>query len=95
VVAGGAAGALIDRLFVSVSIRIDVIGLPEFANRGAATLCLFTTVRGRDRPEVVVQSHAPPWLAPRMPAAMPLEHPRALLALVGSMGATASMVVRA
>jgi hypothetical protein len=45
VVIGGAAGALIGLLFVSVSIRIDVISAsPDFRNRGAATLCLFVTV---------------------------------------------------
>jgi hypothetical protein len=45
VVIGGAAGALIGLLFVSVSIRIDVISAsPEFRNRGAATLSLFLTV---------------------------------------------------
>jgi hypothetical protein len=45
VVVGGAAGALIGLLFVSVSIRIDVISAsPDFRNRGAATLCLFGTV---------------------------------------------------
>jgi hypothetical protein len=45
VVIGGAAGALIGLLFVSVSIRIDVISAsPDFRNRGAATLCLFATV---------------------------------------------------
>jgi len=41
----GAAGALIGLLFVSVSIRIDVIAAsPDFRNRGAATLSLFVTV---------------------------------------------------
>jgi hypothetical protein len=45
VVIGGAAGALIGLLFVSVSIRIDVISAsPDFRNRGAVTLCLFVTV---------------------------------------------------
>jgi hypothetical protein len=45
VVIGGAAGALIGLLFVSVSIRIDVISAsPDFRNRGAATLSLFMTV---------------------------------------------------
>ena len=45
VVIGGAAGALIGLLFVSVSIRIDVISAsPDFRNRGAATLSLFVTV---------------------------------------------------
>jgi hypothetical protein len=45
VVIGGAAGALIGLLFVSVSIRIDVISASaDFRNRGAATLCLFMTV---------------------------------------------------
>jgi hypothetical protein len=45
VVIGGAAGALIGLLFVSVSIRIDVISAsPEFRNRGAATLSLFVSV---------------------------------------------------
>ena len=45
VVIGGAAGALIGLLFVSVSIRIDVIAAsPDFRSRGAATLCLFVTV---------------------------------------------------
>jgi hypothetical protein len=42
VVLGGAPGALIGLLFVSVSIRIDVIAAsPEFRNRGAATLSHF------------------------------------------------------
>jgi hypothetical protein len=42
VVLGGAAGALIGLLFVSVSIRIDVIAAsPDFRNRGAATLSHF------------------------------------------------------
>lgn len=45
VVTGGAAGALTGLLFVSVSIRIDVISAsPDFRNRGAATLSLFVTV---------------------------------------------------
>jgi hypothetical protein len=45
VVIGGAAGALIGLLFVSVSIRIDVISAsPDFRNRSAATLSLFVTV---------------------------------------------------
>jgi hypothetical protein len=45
VVIGGAGGALIGLLFVSVSIRIDVISAsPDFRNRGAATLSLFVTV---------------------------------------------------
>jgi hypothetical protein len=45
VVTGGAAGALIGLLFVSVSIRIDVISAsPDFRNRGAATLSLFVIV---------------------------------------------------
>jgi hypothetical protein len=45
VVIGGAAGALIGLLFISVSIRIDVISAsPDFRNRGAATLSLFVTV---------------------------------------------------
>lgn len=45
VIIGGAAGALIGLLFVSVSIRIDVISAsPEFRNRGAATLTLFVIV---------------------------------------------------
>jgi hypothetical protein len=45
VVIGGAAGALIGLLFVSVSIRIEVISSsPDFRNRGAATLSLFVTV---------------------------------------------------
>jgi hypothetical protein len=45
VIAGGAAGALVGLLFVSVSIRIEVISTsPDFRNRGAATLCLFMTV---------------------------------------------------
>jgi hypothetical protein len=45
VIIGGAAGALIGLLFVSVSIRIDVISAsPDFRNRGAATLSLFVTV---------------------------------------------------
>jgi hypothetical protein len=45
VIIGGAAGALIGALFVSVSIRIDVISAsPDFRNRGAATLTLFGSV---------------------------------------------------
>lgn len=45
VVIGGAAGALIGLLFISVSIRIDVISAsPDFRSRGAATLSLFLTV---------------------------------------------------
>ena len=45
VIVGGAAGALIGLLFVSVSIRIDVISAsPDFRNRGAATLSLFGSV---------------------------------------------------
>jgi hypothetical protein len=45
VVLGGAAGALIGLLFVSVSIRIDVIAAsPDFRNRGAATLSHFGAV---------------------------------------------------
>jgi hypothetical protein len=45
VIIGGAAGALIGLLFVWVSIRIEVISAsPDFRNRGAATLSLFTTV---------------------------------------------------
>lgn len=45
VVIGGAAAALIGLLFVSVSIRIEVISAsPDFRNRGAATLCLFGSV---------------------------------------------------
>jgi hypothetical protein len=45
VVIGGAAGALIGLLFVSVSIRIDVISASsDFRNRGAATLILFMSV---------------------------------------------------
>ena len=45
VVIGGAAGALIGLLFVSVSIRIEVISAsPDFRNRGAATLTLFGSV---------------------------------------------------
>ena len=45
VVIGGAAGALIGALFVSVSIRIDIISAsPDFRNRGAATLSLFGAV---------------------------------------------------
>ena len=45
VIIGGAAGALIGLLFVSVSIRIDVISAsPDFRNRGAATLSLFLSV---------------------------------------------------
>ena len=45
VITGGAAGALIGLLFISVSIRIDVISAsPDFRNRGAATLCLFGSV---------------------------------------------------
>jgi hypothetical protein len=45
VVIGGASGALIGLLFVSVSIRIDVISAsPDFRSRGAATLSLFMSV---------------------------------------------------
>jgi hypothetical protein len=45
VIIGGAAGALVGALFVSVSIRIDVIAAsPDFRNRGAETLSLFMTV---------------------------------------------------
>jgi hypothetical protein len=45
VVIGGAAGALIGLLFVSVSIRIEVISAsPDFRSRGAATLSLFMSV---------------------------------------------------
>jgi hypothetical protein len=45
VIIGGAAGALIGLLFVSFSIRIDVISAsPDFRNRGAATLSLFLSV---------------------------------------------------
>ena len=45
VIIGGAAGALIGLLFVSVSIRIEVISAsPDFRNRSAETLSLFTTV---------------------------------------------------
>jgi hypothetical protein len=45
VIIGGAAGALIGLLFVSVSIRIEVISAsPDFRNRGAATLSLFMSV---------------------------------------------------
>lgn len=45
VIIGGSAGALIGLLFISVSIRIDVISAsPDFRNRGAQTPCLFTTV---------------------------------------------------
>jgi hypothetical protein len=45
VIIGGAAGALVGALFVSVSIRIDVIAAsPDFRNRGAETLTLFMTV---------------------------------------------------
>jgi hypothetical protein len=45
VVIGGASGALIGLLFVSVSIRIDVISAsPDFRSRGAATLSLFVSV---------------------------------------------------
>ena len=45
VIIGGAAGALIGLLFVSVSIRIEVISAsPDFRNRGAETLSLFMTV---------------------------------------------------
>jgi hypothetical protein len=45
VVIGGAARALIGLLFVSVSIRIDVISAsPDFRSRGAATLSLFVSV---------------------------------------------------
>jgi hypothetical protein len=45
VIIGGAAGALIGLLFVSISIRIEVISAsPDFRNRGAETLSLFMTV---------------------------------------------------
>lgn len=45
VVIGGAAGALIGLLFVSVSIRIEVISAsPDFRSRGAETLSLFMSV---------------------------------------------------
>jgi hypothetical protein len=45
VIIGGVAAALVGALFVSVSIRIDVISSsPDFRNRGAETLCLFVTV---------------------------------------------------
>jgi hypothetical protein len=45
VVIGGAPGALIGLLFISVSIRIDVISAsPDFPPGGAATLSLFVTV---------------------------------------------------
>jgi hypothetical protein len=45
VIVGGAAGALVGLLFVSVSIRIEVISAsPDFRNRGAETLSLFLTV---------------------------------------------------
>jgi hypothetical protein len=45
VIAGGAAAALVGALFVSVSIRIEVISAsPEFRNRGAETLCLLMAV---------------------------------------------------
>jgi hypothetical protein len=45
VIIGGAAGALIGLLFEMTSIRIEVISAsPDFRNRGAATLSLFTTV---------------------------------------------------
>ena len=45
VVIGGAAGALIGALFVSISIRIDVVSAsPDFRSRGAATLALFMSV---------------------------------------------------
>jgi hypothetical protein len=45
VIIGGAAGALVGLLFVSISIRIDVISAsPDFRNRGAETLSLFMTV---------------------------------------------------
>jgi hypothetical protein len=45
VIIGGAAGALVGLLFVSVSIRIEVISAsPDFRNRGAETLSLFMSV---------------------------------------------------
>lgn len=45
VVIGGAAGALVGLLFVSVSIRIEVISASQdFRSRGAETLSLFMTV---------------------------------------------------
>jgi hypothetical protein len=45
VVVGGAAGALIGLLFISVSIRIEVISAsPDFRNRAAATLSLLIAV---------------------------------------------------
>jgi hypothetical protein len=45
VIIGGAAGALVGLLFVSVSIRIEVISAsPDFRSRGGETLRLFTTV---------------------------------------------------
>jgi len=45
VIIGGAAGALVGLLFVSVSIRIDVISAsPDFRSRAAETLSLFMTV---------------------------------------------------
>jgi hypothetical protein len=45
VIIGGAAGALVGLLFVSVSIRIDVISAsPDFRSRAGETLSLFMTV---------------------------------------------------
>jgi hypothetical protein len=45
VIIGGSAGALVGLLFVSVSIRIEVISASrDFRNRGAETLSLFMTV---------------------------------------------------
>jgi hypothetical protein len=45
VIIGGAAGALVGLLFVSVSIRIEVISAsPDFRSRAGETLSLFMTV---------------------------------------------------
>jgi hypothetical protein len=45
VIIGAAAAALVGALFVSISIRIEVISAsPDFRNRGAETLALFMTV---------------------------------------------------
>lgn len=45
VIVGGVAGALVGLLFVSVSIRIDVISAsPDFRSRAGETLSLFMTV---------------------------------------------------